>query len=236
MSDCRVSAHDPASNFEMHLVDIEHAIPRVINHLTDFYDAFPTESSREDIISLEDSGLLNPLMLLFVCEGGFRNLAFLGSDPTCNETDAFFVHMYINVLDDLDHIIQLVKEILDRCRVSTEERTDTGSGEKARVSEGPNAKLHKRTIFILEDLCILVSIGCFDYLDAVEFVISNLRMVVSPHFHHMLRYVDWYEGNYCHSSKTDGRKRDFNRTNSTSCCRRAQLQLQLRRWLRSQHN
>jgi hypothetical protein len=104
---------------------------------------------------------MNPLMLLFVCEGGFRNLAFLGCDTTGSETSrASFIHMYLNVLEDLDHIVQLIKGVIDRLRANpAEEGTDDGNGAIERVSEeSKHSKLHKRTIYIFEDLCILVSL------------------------------------------------------------------------------
>jgi hypothetical protein len=148
--------HAHVDDTRQHLAEVHHAIPRIMNNFTDYFNGSP-ESVLEGVGIISGTELIEPLLLLFICEEAFRNLAFLNTnedDLNKGGSNANVIDIYLNIVDDFDHIITFLKGILDGHRAHTTIDTNTKVNDDAIGL----TKLHKRTATILEDLCIMVGV------------------------------------------------------------------------------
>lgn len=175
-----MAVHDSENNLQNLMIELGHKMPlycrsllhpdhEIIQHLQ--FNSFIGHMDNIELNMLPVERVLSPFLVLVVCEKIYEDFSLLddsNAEQDCASSSENIYALYNQVLSDFDCLISLLTGLNDDIAISSEscEKKDKDcnpdssepGGYDGNLSGKTNctAKLHRRTILIIEDICTLV--------------------------------------------------------------------------------
>jgi hypothetical protein len=173
-----MTIHDSENSLQNLMIELGHKMPiycrsllrpdhEIIRHLQ--FNSFANNTDDVEFNLLPVERVLSPFLVLVVCEKIYEEFSLLddnNSEQDSASSSENIYALYNQVLSDFDCLISLITGLNDDNAISSEsfEKNDSNSGRSALGSHesivltktNSTAKLHRRTILIIEDICTLV--------------------------------------------------------------------------------
>ena len=175
-----MTIHDGENSLQNLMIELGHKMPvycrsllhpdhEIINHLQ-FSSVVGNMDNELSLLPVER--VLSPFLVLVVCEKIYEDFSLLddsNAEQGCASSSENIYALYNQVLSDFDCLISLLTGLNDDIAISSElfEKKDDNPDCLTPGSHDPivlsktncTAKLHRRTILIIEDICTLVRIS-----------------------------------------------------------------------------
>jgi hypothetical protein len=173
-----MTIHDSENSLQNLMIELGHKMPvycrslldpdhEIIHHLQ--FNSVADNIDNVELNLLPVERVLSPFLVLVVCEKIYEDFSLLddnNSEQDSASSSENIYALYNQVLSDFDCLISLLTGLNDDIAINSEvfEKNDSNPVCSAQGSHDPivsnktnsTAKLHRRTILIIEDICTLV--------------------------------------------------------------------------------